>query len=136
MEIYVDGACSGNPGPGGWAVYINNKDVITGSAPHTTSNRMELLAVINAHKEVYKRGLNDVSIFTDSEYVYNGMKRVEQWKEASWKNGKIKNIDLWEMFLEVTKNQKCNINMVLIRGHSNIFGNDRADFFAKQSIIK
>ena len=100
LKIYTDGACSGNPGKGGWAAIIldgNNQSSISGSVNKTTNNRMELIAAIMALKKIKKK--SDITIFTDSRYVKDGITDwIKKWKLNNWKNSNkkpVKNKDLW-----------------------------------------
>ena len=100
LEIYTDGACSGNPGKGGWAAIIlegNNQSSISGSVNKTTNNRMELMAAIMALQKIKRK--SEVTIFTDSRYVKDGITEwIKKWKLNNWKNSNkkpVKNKDLW-----------------------------------------
>ena len=121
--IYTDGACSGNPGPGGWgAVIFDEKDKqnnISGKVKETTNNRMELVAPIMALKKI--RSKSDVVIFTDSTYVKNGITEwIKKWEKNNWKNSKkepVKNKDLW-----IKLDNLCKDNKIIwkwVKGHSN-----------------
>jgi len=137
-KIYTDGACSGNPGPGGWGAVIfdqeNNQINISGSEKDTTNNRMELLAAIMALKEVQIN--SNITIFTDSLYVKNGITEwVIKWKSNGWKNTSkklVKNKDLW-----LKLDDLCEKNKVIwewVKGHSNNKFNNLADELAVQAI--
>ena len=137
-KIYTDGACSGNPGPGGWGAVIfdqeNNQVNISGSEKDTTNNRMELLAAIMALKEVQIN--SNITIFTDSLYVKNGITEwVIKWKSNGWKNTSkklVKNKDLW-----LKLDDLCEKNKVIwewVKGHSNNKFNNLADKLAVQAI--
>ena len=100
LKIYTDGACSGNPGKGGWAAIIlddSNQSSISGSENNTTNNRMELMAPIMALKKIKKK--SEITIFTDSKYVKDGITDwIKKWKKNNWKNSNkksVKNKDLW-----------------------------------------
>jgi len=136
--IYTDGACSGNPGPGGWGVVIldenKNQYNISGKAKDTTNNRMELTAPIMALKKIKTK--SDVTIFTDSVYVKNGITEwIKKWEKNGWKNANkkpIKNKDLW-----IKLNNFCQKNKVTwkwVKGHSNNKYNDLADELATRAI--
>ena len=136
--IYTDGACSGNPGPGGWGAVIfdnNNKQKnISGSERNTTNNRMELSATIMALKEI--KTDSEITIYTDSTYVKNGITEwVLKWKKNGWKNSNkkpVKNKDLW-----VKLDNLCDQNRVSwkwIKGHSTNKYNNLADELATQAI--
>ena len=133
--IYCDGACSGNPGPGGWAaILIWNDRVkeISGYEAYTTNNKMELTAAIMALKEI-KSSEFKISIFTDSKYVQEGItKWIYNWKKSNWKNNKVKNIDLWQTLSELSS--KYQIEWHWIKGHSDNEYNNRVDSLAKSAI--
>tara|TARA_B100001093_G_scaffold517373_1_gene598743 strand:+ start:163 stop:591 length:429 start_codon:yes stop_codon:yes gene_type:complete len=136
--IYTDGACSGNPGPGGWgAVIFNEKRKqlnISGKIKDTTNNRMELMAPIMALKRIKSK--SNVVIFTDSIYVKNGITEwIKKWEKNDWKNSNkkpVKNKDLW-----IKLNDLCQKNKVIwkwIKGHSNNKYNNLADDLATSAI--
>ena len=137
-KIYTDGACSGNPGPGGWGAVIldqNNKQKnISGSEKNTTNNRMELLAAIMSLKKIKTN--SEVVIFTDSTYVKNGITEwMKNWKKNGWKNSSkkpVKNKDLWEKL-----DKLCEANSVSwkwVKGHSTNEFNNLADELATKAI--
>jgi ribonuclease HI len=136
ITIYTDGACSGNPGKGGWAAVIiedENEKTISGSEMLTTNNRMELLAVINALKEVSSAKLD---IYTDSKYVKNGIESwINNWKMNGWMTAAkqpVKNKDLWlELDTLVTKKE---IEWKWVKGHSNDHYNTIVDEAARKAI--
>lgn len=136
ITIYTDGACSGNPGKGGWAAVIiedENEKTISGSEILTTNNRMELLAVINALKEVSSAKLD---IYTDSKYVKNGIESwIKNWKMNGWMTAAkqpVKNKDLWlELDTLVTKKE---IEWKWVKGHSNDHYNTIVDEAARKAI--
>ena len=136
--IYTDGACSGNPGPGGWGAVIFNEgkkqNSISGKVRDTTNNRMELMAPIMALKKI--KTSSDITIFTDSTYVKNGITEwIKKWKKNGWKNSNrkpVKNKDLW-----IKLNDLCQKNKVTwkwVKGHSNNKYNTIADELATQAI--
>ena len=136
--IYTDGACSGNPGPGGWGAVIfdeNKKQTnISGKEPMTTNNRMELLAPIKAIKRIKEK--SEIIVYTDSTYLKNGITDwIKKWEKNGWKsssNQPIKNKDLW---LEL--NKLCSdhaISWIWVEGHSNNEFNNLADKLATQAI--
>ena len=136
VTIYTDGACSGNPGKGGWAAIIieNEKEkVISGSEPLTTNNRMELSAVINALKEIT---LTEISIYTDSKYVKNGIESwIKNWKMNGWMTASkqpVKNKDLW-LELDTLVSEK-KIEWKWVKGHSNNHYNTIVDEAARKAI--
>ena len=134
LEIYTDGACLGNPGPGGWAALIidnNQERILSGNNEMTTNNRMELLAVIKALESINHR--LEITIYTDSKYVINGITSwIKSWKTNDWKSSSkapVKNIDLWKI-LDVNS-QKQNIKWVWVKGHSGNTYNDKVDEIAR-----
>lgn len=136
VEIYTDGACSGNPGPGGWGAVLIWRDVtkkISGYEAHTTNNRMELKAAIEAVRAI--KGNLPIKIHTDSQYVKNGITLwLPKWLKSNWRNGQIKNVDLWrELDQEV---QKHKIEWYWVRGHNGHEYNEMADELAREEITK
>tara|TARA_B100000780_G_scaffold278526_1_gene252329 strand:+ start:2067 stop:2492 length:426 start_codon:yes stop_codon:yes gene_type:complete len=136
ITIYTDGACSGNPGKGGWAAVIiedKNEKTISGSEPLTTNNRMELSAVINALKEV---GSAKLDIYTDSKYVKNGIESwIKNWKINGWMTAAkqpVKNKDLW-LELDTLVSEKV-IGWKWVKGHSNDHYNTIVDEAARKAI--
>lgn len=136
ITIYTDGACSGNPGKGGWAAVIiedKNEKTISGSEPLTTNNRMELSAVINALKEV---GSAELDIYTDSKYVKNGIESwIKNWKINGWMTAAkqpVKNKDLW-IELDTLVSEKA-IGWKWVKGHSNDHYNTIVDEAARKAI--
>lgn len=144
QRIYTDGACSGNPGPGGWAIVVYFTDgsihEIGGSEVQTTNNRMELQGAIAALKYVLDSGQADaVTVYTDSEYVKNGITQwVKGWKQKGWKTsaGKpVLNQDLWETLdklkTQVASRLDAPLQWKYVKGHSGDQGNDRSDEIAR-----
>ena len=137
-KIYTDGACSGNPGPGGWGAVIfdqeDNQQNISGSEKDTTNNRMELLAAIMALKRIKTN--SEITIYTDSIYVKNGITEwIIKWKDNGWKNSNkklVKNKDLWIKLDNLC--QKHQINWKWVKGHSTNKYNNLADELATQAI--
>ena len=132
-KIYTDGSCIGNPGKGGWAaIIIDNKKqkIISGSEPYTTNNRMELIAVIKALKNVKKREIN---LITDSQYVKNGIEVwIFKWKKNGWMTAEkkpVKNKDLWLMLEKLSKDKK--IKWEWVKGHSSDKLNNKVDEIAR-----
>ena len=139
LVVYTDGACSGNPGKGGWGVYIlNDKTELYGGLDFTTNNQMELQAVINALLYIEKNNLTDhlLYIYTDSQYVKNGITTwIKSWKDNNWKNSAkkpVKNKDLWLQLDNLCQNK--NIVWNWIKGHDGDFGNEKADELARRGI--
>ena len=136
--IYTDGACSGNPGPGGWGailIYKENKKEISGGSKETTNNVMELTAVIEALKLL--KYPCEVELYSDSAYVVNAFNQgwISNWLKNNWKtSGKdpVKNKELWQELYELTKTHKVTFNKV--KGHSNNQYNNRCDELARNAI--
>ena len=138
ITVYTDGACSGNPGKGGWGVVIleNNKDEIflNGGDDNTTNNRMELTAAIEALKHYQNR--EDITLITDSKYVKDGIQSwIQNWKKNGWKTAAkkpVKNKELWvELDDLITKH---NINWEWVKGHAGNKHNEKADYLARRYI--
>lgn len=139
VEIYTDGACSGNPGPGGWGailVYGGKEKELSGGEDNTTNNRMELTAAIEGLRAL--KAPCRVDLYTDSTYVKDGITQwIGNWQKAGWKTaGKkpVKNVDLWQLLLEVTKPHAISWHWV--RGHDGHDYNERADMLAVSAIKK
>jgi ribonuclease HI len=137
VEIYTDGACRGNPGPGGWAATLNfggSEKELAGAEARTTNNRMELTAVIRA-LEALKRPVQ-AKVYTDSEYVRRGIKEwVAGWKARGWLTADrkpVKNQDLWQRLDELAALH--DIEWHWVKGHSGVPGNERVDLLANQAI--
>lgn len=138
VTIYTDGACSGNPGPGGWGtilIYKDTKKEISGKADKTTNNIMEITAVIEGLK-LLKEPCN-VKIYSDSAYVVNAFKEnwIEGWIKRNWQNSKkepVKNKELWLELLNLTKTH--NVEFLKVKGHSDNELNNRCDELARQAI--
>jgi ribonuclease HI len=138
VEIYTDGACRGNPGPGGWGVllrYNGTEKTLAGAEKDSTNNRMELTAAIMGLNAVTRP--SEIVIVTDSQYVKNGITLwIENWKKRNWKgaNGKpVKNIDLWQQ-LEAAVNRHNKVTWEWVRGHDGHPENERADVLATNAI--
>ena len=138
VEIFADGACSGNPGPGGWAAILRHRRVekeLSGSEPHTTNNRMEMLAAIMG-LEALKRRCR-VRLYSDSQYVRDGItKWIAGWKRRGWRtadNQPVKNIDLWQRLDQAAAGHE--ISWIWVRGHAGHPGNERADALARFAIV-
>lgn len=137
IELFTDGACSGNPGPGGWGVILRwrgEEKELYGGEENTTNNRMEALAVINGLKALKKP--STVTVYTDSTYIQKGMTQwLEGWKIKNFKikgGGFRTNHDLWREL--DTLNQKHKINWQWVKGHAGHPGNERADELARQGV--
>lgn len=138
VEIYTDGACSGNPGPGGWGAILLYGDVrkeLCGGEDETTNNRMEMMAAISA-LEALKNACS-VDLYTDSTYVQKGiMEWVKGWKARGWKTADkkpVKNVDLWQRLEEAT--QRHDIRWHWVRGHNGHDLNEQADELARKGLI-
>jgi len=126
VDVYTDGACKGNPGPGGWGVLLRwnaHEKELFGGEPNTTNNRMELRAVIEA--------------LADSKYVLDGITTwIHNWKKRGWKTaGKkpVKNVDLWQQLDALAR--QYTITWVWVKGHSGHDGNERADELANRGVV-
>ena len=139
VEIFTDGACSGNPGPGGWGAILRYGDVekeLSGFSRHTTNNRMELLAAICAIEALNRTTVGELT--TDSSYVKDGItKWIHNWKKSGWRKSNrkpVENKDLWERLDAVVSSH--NITWHWIRGHTGHAENERADTLAVDAIKK
>ena len=144
IKIYTDGACEGNPGPGGWAALIlldDKKKEIYGGEQLTTNNRMELTAAIKAleycvSKDDKQPSLRQIKIYTDSMYVKDGITIwINNWEKNDWKTAdkkNVKNVDLWKKLKDLV--QSKNVEWNWVKGHSDDPMNDLADELAKKSI--
>ncbi len=137
VTIYTDGACSGNPGPGGWGAVLEYGNVtkeIQGSEAETTNNRMELMAAIEALKSLTKPCA--VDLYTDSNYVKDGITEwLPNWKARGWKTANkkpVKNVDLWQA-LEAAMGEH-EVSWHWVKGHNGHPGNERADSLATGAI--
>jgi len=137
VEIFTDGACRGNPGPGGWGAVLRYKGTekeLCGAEADTTNNRMELTAAIKALESLKRRCY--VKLTTDSVYVKSGITEwMHRWKQKGWKTADkkpVKNIDLWQQLDQVTLQH--NIEWHWVKGHSGHRENDRADALANLAI--
>lgn len=139
VDIYTDGACSGNPGPGGWGailVYGKTEKELSGFEENTTNNRMELMAAISALEAL--KGSCRVDLYTDSTYVQKGMLEwLEGWKARGWRTADkkpVKNADLWQRLEEAAA--RHDVNWHWVRGHDGHEMNERADVLAVDAIKK
>jgi ribonuclease HI len=135
--IYTDGACRGNPGPGGWGALLRSGDVIkelSGAEENTTNNRMEIVAAIKALEALTESCT--VDLYTDSQYVQKGISEwLSGWKKRNWQKADkkpVKNVDLWQLLdLQANRHQ---VKWHWVKGHSNHPENDKADALATQAI--
>jgi ribonuclease HI len=139
VTIYTDGACRGNPGPGGWGAILQYGDHVKelyGGESDTTNNRMELVATIEALQAL--KNNCQVNLYTDSIYVKDGIQQwMKKWKTNNWKTaGKkpVKNRDLWEALDQQTENH--NVTWHWVKGHAGNAGNEKADELANRGIDK
>jgi ribonuclease HI len=137
VEIYADGACKGNPGPGGWGVLLRSGGAereLYGGEPATTNNRMELTAVIRALESLKRRCR--VRLYTDSQYVQKGISQwIHDWKRRAWRTADkkpVKNIDLWQRLDALATEH--DIEWHWVRGHAGHPENERADALANRAI--
>jgi ribonuclease HI len=137
IKIYTDGACSGNPGPGGWGSVLlwgDHRRELSGGESNTTNNRMEMLAVIRALQALKKP--SEVHLFTDSVYVMKGMTEwLPQWKRRNWRTASrqpVKNVELWQEMEAALEAHEVKWHW--IKGHSGVVENERADELARLAI--
>lgn len=143
IKVFTDGACSGNPGPGGWGAIIKNDGddlEISGGAALTTNNRMEMTAPIEALKFVYEKFPgHPIEIFSDSQYLVNGITSwVFKWEKNGWKTaskGDVENQDLWTDLLALSRAPGAQISWHWVRGHAGHVENERADMLARKALI-
>lgn len=148
VRIFTDGACSGNPGPGGWASIFNYKEkhiTLSGNEDLTTNNRMELMAVVKSLKRIVQSKKEiEFELYSDSSYVINAINNfwIKSWIKNNWKNSKneeVKNKDLWIKilgYLNYSKENNININFIKVKGHDGNFFNEMADKIAKEEVNK
>ncbi len=139
VEIYADGACKGNPGPGGWGVLLRSRGrerEMCGGEAQTTNNRMELTAVIEALASLRQR--SKVRVYTDSQYVQKGISEwIHNWKRRGWKTADkkaVKNADLWGRLDELARSHEVEWHWV--KGHAGHPENERADALANQGMTQ
>ena len=138
IEIFTDGACSGNPGKGGWGAILRHKETekeLSGAENETTNNRMELTAVIEALKALKTTCI--ITLYTDSRYVMDGINQwLPNWKKNNWKTShkksEVKNIDLWQQLDELV--QQHEIKWIWVKGHAGHSENERVDKLAREAI--
>ncbi|GAA3409898.1 ribonuclease HI [Paenibacillus hodogayensis] len=138
VEIYTDGACSGNPGPGGWGAilfYAGNRKEMSGGEKHTTNNRMELLAAIESIG-VLKESCA-IKLYSDSAYLVNCFQKgwFKGWLKNGWKNSKgqpVENQDLWKRLLQLMETHK--VEYIKVKGHSDNEFNNHCDLLAREAI--
>lgn len=140
IELYTDGACSGNPGPGGWGailIYKGTEKVMSGGDKNTTNNRMELTAAIEGLSALKEQCL--VKLYSDSKYLIDGMTRgwARSWREKNWKKSDGKpalNVELWEKLLALDEYHE--IEYIWVKGHAGNPNNERCDKLAVQEYMK
>jgi len=138
VQIYTDGACSGNPGPGGWAAilcYGAHAKEISGHMPGTTNNRMELFAAISGLGELKTPCV--VELYSDSAYLVNAFEKnwIDNWQKNGWKNAQkdpVENQDLWRLLLTLAK--KHEVHFFKVKGHADHPQNNRCDELAREAI--
>jgi len=139
VDIYTDGACSGNPGKGGYGIvllYKKHRKELSQGYELTTNNRMEMLAVIKALETLKEKC--KVNLYSDSKYVIDAITKgwVKRWKNNNWKRNKkdkALNVDLWEKMLDVLN--KHEVKFIWVKGHNNNIENERCDFLAREAIL-
>ena len=140
IQIYTDGACSGNPGPGGWGAILSfqgKTKELSGHMPNTTNNRMELFAVISALGALKEPCI--VKVYSDSSYVVNAFQDdwIGNWQRNGWltsSKNPVENSDLWKLLLQIIKLKKHEVSFLKVKGHSDNPENNRCDALAKAAI--
>ena len=146
IRVFTDGACSGNPGPGGWGAILllpEGLQKISGYSKHTTNSRMEIMAVLKSLELSIKIGYKKIEIYSDSSYVVDTIEKkwIDSWKENNWRRKgsiiSIKNKDLWVVIDKMIDKIKANngkVKLIKVRGHSGNKYNDMADELAKREV--
>ena len=134
IKVYTDGACKGNPGPGGWGVYIqSNEDEkeLYGGNPETTNNQMEMQAALEALKHLKDEG-EIIELYTDSNYLRQGITEwIHKWKKNNWKTAAKKPVANRDLWIEISDlNEKMTVEWNWVKGHAGDPGNERADELA------
>lgn len=140
VQLYTDGACSGNPGPGGWGAILsfNGKSKeLSGHMPNTTNNRMELFAVISGLGALKESCV--VEVYSDSAYTVNAFNQhwIDNWQKNGWLNSEkkpVENTDLWKLLLQIIKMKKHEVNFHKVKGHADDPLNNRCDELARAAI--
>lgn len=142
LNIYTDGGCLGNPGPGGWAFAAYEDEALVASASggdaNTTNNKMELTAVINALKYCIQNNISVVEILTDSQYVKNGITTwIHSWKKKGWRTASGSAVKNQEYWVELDKlNSVLHVNWSWVKGHAGVDGNELCDSLVRQESSK
>ena len=142
LNIYTDGGCLGNPGPGGWAFAAYEDGALVASSSggdaNTTNNKMELTAVINALKYCIQNNISVVEILTDSQYVKNGITTwIHSWKKKGWRTASGSAVKNQEYWVELDKlNSVLHVNWSWVKGHAGVEGNELCDSLVRQESSK
>jgi ribonuclease HI len=136
IKVYTDGACRGNPGPGGWGVYIingNQTEELYAGDPSTTNNKMEMQAAISALMHL-KNANTSIELYTDSNYLRQGITEwIYNWKKNNWRTSSKKPVANRELWIELDKlNSQMNVNWNWVKGHAGDPGNEKADELANK----
>ena len=136
IKVYTDGACRGNPGPGGWGVYIingNQTEELYAGDPSTTNNKMEMQAAISALMHLKNTNLS-IDLYTDSNYLRQGITEwIYNWKKNNWRTSSKKPVANRELWIELDKlNSQMNVNWNWVKGHAGDPGNEKADELANK----
>ena len=140
IKIYTDGACSGNPGPGGWAFFVVGIGCWSYGSKHTTNNEMELTAIVKAIEWCVAERFDSVEILSDSAYCINGATQwLNNWVHNHWRTSsgsRIKNCELWQQYHRLVYKNNINVTFTKVKGHSGDVGNDYVDKKAKEAMEK